>query len=437
MRVIYERCCGLDIHKKTVVACLLTPGADGQPRKELRTFGTMTDELLALADWLRASAVTHVAMESTGVYWKPIWNLLEGEFALLLANAQHVKRVPGRKTDVKDAEWLADLLRHGLLQGSFVPDRPQRELRELTRYRTSLVQERAAEVNRLQKTLEGANIKLGDVASAVMGVSARQMLAALAGGEDDPAVLAQLALGQLRHKLPALERALAGRVGPHQRFLLAQPTGPYRLPGRGDCDGQRRDRGAAAPFRRRPGAAGDDPGGGTPHRRGAAGRSRRRAWRGSRRRPTWPRGRGCVPATTRAPASGQRQDAQGQPLAAGGPGRGRPRRRPQQGHLPGGAVPTAGRPAGQETGRGRRRPHHPGHRLPPADRGTPTTIWARLLRRARPAGRRRSAASPRLAALGYTVSTRAHRCLTRCRAIFHSATKSTQYHQRPCASTGS
>jgi transposase len=222
MQVIYERCCGLDIHKKTVVACLLTAGADGQLRKELRTFGTMTDDLLALTDWLRAAAVTHVAMESTGVYWKPIWNLLEGEFALLLANAQHVKRVPGRKTDVKDAEWLAELLRHGLLQGSMVPDREQRELQELTRYRTSLVEERAAEVNRLQKTLEGANIKLGDVVSSVMGVSARQMLAALAGGEDDPSVLAQMAQGQLRHKRAALERALAGRVGPHQRFLLAR-----------------------------------------------------------------------------------------------------------------------------------------------------------------------------------------------------------------------
>jgi transposase len=222
MQVVHERCCGLDIHKQTVVACALTLGAAGEPRKAVRTFGTMTDELLALADWLHAAGVTQVAMESTGVYWKPIWNLLEGEFALLLANAQHVKRVPGRKTDVQDAEWLADLLRHGLLQGSVVPDRGRRELQELTRYRTSLVEARAAEVNRLHKTLEGANLKLGDVAANIVGVSGRQMLAALVTGEEDPAVLAQLARGRLREKRPDLERALAGRVGAHQRFLLAQ-----------------------------------------------------------------------------------------------------------------------------------------------------------------------------------------------------------------------
>lgn len=222
MDVINPRCAGLDVHKKTVVACVLVSGADGAPRKETRTFGATTDELLALGDWLADAGVTHVAMESTGVYWKPIWNLLEDRCALLLANARHIKRVPGHKTDVKDAEWLADLLRHGLLQASFVPDRPQRELQELTRYRTSLVQERAAEVNRLQKTLEGANLKLGDVVSDVAGVSGRRMLAALVAGEEDAAALADLALGQLRHKRPELARALAGRVGPHQRFLLAR-----------------------------------------------------------------------------------------------------------------------------------------------------------------------------------------------------------------------
>jgi transposase len=222
MDVLYERCCGLDIHKRTVVACLVVPGPTGKPVKQLRSFGTMTDDLLHLADWLATNGVTHVAMESTGVYWKPVWNLLEDRFTLLLVNARHVKAVPGRKTDAKDCEWLADLLRHGLLRGSFVPDRPQRELRELTRYRTSLVQERSAEVNRLQKTLEGANIKLGDVATDIMGLSSRQMLAALAGGETDAAAMAQLAQGRLRDKLPELERALAGRVGPHQRFLLAR-----------------------------------------------------------------------------------------------------------------------------------------------------------------------------------------------------------------------
>jgi transposase len=222
MDVLYERCCGLDIHKRTVVACLVVPGPGGQPAKEVRSFGTMTDELLQLADWLAANGVTHVAMESTGVYWKPVWNLFEDLFELLLVNARHVKAVPGRKTDAKDCEWLADLLRHGLLRGSFVPDQPRRELRELTRYRTSLVQERSAEVNRLQKTLEGANIKLGDVATDIMGLSSRQMLSALAGGETDAVVMAQLAQGRLRDKLPALERALAGCIGPHQRFLLAR-----------------------------------------------------------------------------------------------------------------------------------------------------------------------------------------------------------------------
>ena len=223
MNVVYERCCGLDIHKKTVVACLLTPGTHGQPVKAVRTFGTVTEDLLALAEWLEAARCTHVAMESTGVYWKPVWNLLEDQFTLLLVNARHVKAVPGRKTDVKDAEWLADLLRHGLLRASFVPDRDQRELRELTRYRTSLVQERSAEVNRLQKTLEGANIKLGDVATDILGGSGRRMLRALIDGTTDAAAVAELAQGKLRAKRPALVAALCGQLGTHQRFLLAQP----------------------------------------------------------------------------------------------------------------------------------------------------------------------------------------------------------------------
>ncbi len=241
MDVVHERCCGLDVHKLTVVACLLTPGTSGapgekgRPSKEVRTFGTMTEDLLALSDWLAAAACTHVVLESTGVYWKPVWNVLEGDFALLLVNAQHVKQVPGRKTDVKDAEWLADLLRHGLVRGSFVPDQPQRELRELTRYRTAKVRERTREVQRLQKTLEGANIKLASVATDVTGKSARAMLAALVAGNsagtggddgaheaDAPAALAELAEGRLREKLPQLARALTGRFGAHQRFLVAE-----------------------------------------------------------------------------------------------------------------------------------------------------------------------------------------------------------------------
>jgi transposase len=222
VEVVYERCCGLDIHKQTVVACLIVPSDGAMPHKEIRTFGTLTDELLQLADWLAEVGCTHVAMESTGVFWKPLYNLLEGSFELLLVNARHIKQVPGRKTDVQDCEWIADLLRHGLLRGSFVPDRPQRELRELTRYRSALIRERAAEVNRVQKTLEGANIKLGAVATDVLGVSGREMLAALVAGTNDPAGIAALAQGKLRHKLPELERALTGRVGAHQRFMLAK-----------------------------------------------------------------------------------------------------------------------------------------------------------------------------------------------------------------------
>ena len=222
MDVVYERCCGLDIHKKTVVACRIVPGPAGKPTKEIRTFGTMTEDLLALSDWLASEGVTHAAMESTGVYWKPIYNVPEGSFELLLANARRIEAVPGRKTDVRDREWIADLLRHGLLKPSFVPDRRERELRELTRYRSSLVRERTAEVNRLQKTLEGANLKLAAVASDLMGASGREMLAALAGGSTDATALAQLARGKLRQKLPDLGRALAGRCGAHQRFLLAR-----------------------------------------------------------------------------------------------------------------------------------------------------------------------------------------------------------------------
>jgi transposase len=222
MQVVHERCCGLDVQKKVVAACVLTPGAEGRSHKELRVFATMTDDLERLADWLAERGVRHVAMESTGSSWTPIWNILEERFELLLADAAHVKTVPGRKTDVKDAEWLAELLRHGLLKGSFVPDRAQRELRELTRYRTSLVQERTAAVNRLQKVLEGANVELASVASNVAGRSARRMRDELVVGSPDAAAWADLAVGRRREKIPARARALSGRVGAHQRFLLAQ-----------------------------------------------------------------------------------------------------------------------------------------------------------------------------------------------------------------------
>lgn len=222
MQVTYQRCCGLDIHKKTVVACRIIPGAEGRWHREVRTFPTMTRHLLALSDWLREGGVTHVAMESTGVYWKPVFNLLEGEFELLVVNAQHLKTVPGRKTDVKDAEWIAELLQHGLVRGSFVPDRPQRELRELTRHRASLVQQRARVVQRLQKILEDTNLKVASVITDITGVSGRAILKALLEGERDPALLAQMAKGRLRAKREELEQALVGVIRPHHRFLLQE-----------------------------------------------------------------------------------------------------------------------------------------------------------------------------------------------------------------------
>lgn len=223
MKVVYERCCGLDVHKKNVVACLITPGKRTKPQKQIRTFSTMTAELLEMSDWLRAAGCTHVAMESTGVYWKPVYNLLEGQFEVLLVNAHHLKQVPGRKTDVRDAEWIADLLKHGLLRGSFIPPVEQRALRELVRYRSTIVSERARTVQRLQKVLEEANIKLGSVASDITGVSARAMLEGLLADEEvDVSALANLAKGHLRSKRQELEAALTGLIQVHHRFMIAE-----------------------------------------------------------------------------------------------------------------------------------------------------------------------------------------------------------------------
>jgi transposase len=226
MDVVYTHCCGLDIGKKEVVACLVVPGEAGRVQKTIRRFPTMTADLERLAEWLRGAGCTQVALESTGVYWQPVWNVLEevDTFELLLVNARHVKIVPGRKTDVNDAEWLADLVRHGLVRGSYVPDRAQRELRELTRYRTELIEERTAHVNRVQKTLETANIKLSSVATDVLGVSCRAILASLVDPEQraTAAELAELARGRLRTKIPDLQRALIGRLRPHHRFMLAE-----------------------------------------------------------------------------------------------------------------------------------------------------------------------------------------------------------------------
>ncbi len=220
MDILYACCAGLDVHKDTVVATVRRRLDNGKVQQQTRTYGTMTEQLLELGDWLQAEGVTHLAMESTGVYWKPIWNLLEERFTILLVNAQHIQHVPGRKTDVKDSEWIAQLLQCGLLRGSFVPPPPQRELRELTRQRRQVVHAKASVANRIQKVLEDANLKLGSVATDVLGVSGRDMLRALVAGEQDPVKRAELARGKLRAKIPALRLALQGRVTEHHRFLL-------------------------------------------------------------------------------------------------------------------------------------------------------------------------------------------------------------------------
>jgi transposase len=220
MDLLHECCAGLDLHKKTVVACSRSVDDDGRVHTQTRTFATMTADLLALADWLAAAGVRHVAMESTGVSWKPVWNRLEGRFEMMLVNARHLKQVPGRKTDVKDAEWIAQLLQHGLLWPSLVPPPPIRELRDLTRQRAQLVADKASVANRVHKTLEDANIKLSGVATDVLGASGRAMIAQLIRGETDPQRLADEAKGTLRRKIIPRRQALQGRVTDHHRFLL-------------------------------------------------------------------------------------------------------------------------------------------------------------------------------------------------------------------------
>jgi transposase len=220
MQTLIERGCGLDVHQATVVACLLIVRKDGKVQKQIRMFGTTTRELVGRREWLLSEGCTHVAMESTGVYWKPIYAVLEGALEIVVANAQHIKKVPGRKTDVKDAEWIADLLCHGLLRSSFVPPKPIRELRDLLRYRRKLVESQAAERNRLLKVLETANIKLANVATDVFGMSGRLMLRALIEGKATPQEMAELAKGLLRKKIPELQLALEGRLEEHHRFRL-------------------------------------------------------------------------------------------------------------------------------------------------------------------------------------------------------------------------
>lgn len=228
LQALYARVCGLDLHKKLIVACVRILNAqDGTVQSTLRKFGTMTADLMELRQWLTDQKVTHVAMESTGIYWQPVFNLLESHFRLLLINAQHLKKVPGRKTDMKDAEWIAQLLQCGLLRPSFVPDRQQRELRDLTRQQSKLVQQRNAVENRIQKVLETANIKLGSVASDVLGVSGRKIVEALIAGEKDVSALAELAQGRLRGKIPELQRALQGELSEHHFYLLRQLLAQY------------------------------------------------------------------------------------------------------------------------------------------------------------------------------------------------------------------
>jgi transposase len=221
MEAIVERCCGIDVHQAVVVVCLLVGAADRKPRKDVRTFRTMKRDLERLRDWLRSEGCTHVGMESTGIYWMPVYTVLEGHFELVVGNATHIRNVPGRKTDVKDSEWIADLLRHGLIRKSFFPPKPLRELRDLLRYRRKIVESQTAERNRLLKLLESANIKLASVMSDVFGVSGRQMLRALLEGGHSPEQMALLAKGRLRKKVAELTLALEGSVEEHHRFILS------------------------------------------------------------------------------------------------------------------------------------------------------------------------------------------------------------------------
>src|SRR6266705_5775499 len=221
MLELFARCAGLDVHKKTVVACVMLTLLSGKVRKQVRTFATTTQGVLALADWLTSQQVSHVAMESTGLYWRPVFTILEGAFTVILVNAQHIKAVPGRKTDVKDSQWLAELLRPGLLKASFIPPQPIRDLRDLVRYRESLIEERSREINRVQKGLATANIQLSSVVSDVMGASGRAMFQALITGEQSPEVLAELAQGSVHKKIPQLREALLGRVDAHHQILLS------------------------------------------------------------------------------------------------------------------------------------------------------------------------------------------------------------------------
>lgn len=220
MEIIIERGCGIDVHKKNIVASLLVGKAGEVPKKTIKTFSTMTQDLLACKDWLESEGCTHVALESAGVYWKPVFNILEESMEIILANSRDIKNLPGRKTDVKDCEWIADLLRHGLIKGSFIPPKPIRELRDLTRYRRKLIQNRSSEINRIQKFLEDSNIKLSSVVTDINGVSAQDMIHHLIKDDMSPQDMADLARGRLRKKRTELEKALEGYFSEHHRLIL-------------------------------------------------------------------------------------------------------------------------------------------------------------------------------------------------------------------------
>jgi transposase len=220
MEAIIERCCGIDVHNKTIAACLIVGKPHEKPKTTIKTFSTMTKDLLACKDWLESEGCTHVALESTGVYWKPVFNILEGSMEVILANARHIKKVPGRKTDVQDCEWIAQLLRCGLIKASFIPPKPIRELRDLTRYRKKLIQQRSSELNRIQKFLEDANIKLSSVLTDINGVSAQSMIEHLIYSDLKLHQIANLAKGRLRKKIDQLEEALDGVLTDHHRFIL-------------------------------------------------------------------------------------------------------------------------------------------------------------------------------------------------------------------------
>jgi transposase len=302
MELIYKRCCGLDVHKRIITACIRLLLENGSLHQETKTFGTMTRDLLELADWLAAAGVTHVVLESTGSYWKPVYNILEGRFKLVLVNARHFKHVPGRKTDVQDCQWLAQLLQAGLLKGSFIPERPQRELRDLTRHRSQLVAEKNRAANRIQKILEDANIKLASVASDILGASGRDMLRALIRGETDAEKMAHLARRQLRSKIPQLRPALEGKVTEHHRFMLDELLSHLKyLEGRIE-EFSRRIEEVSRPFAPAIAKVATLPGF---DQRSAKTWWRRSAptWTFSLRRNIWRRGWGSAPATTKAPAN--------------------------------------------------------------------------------------------------------------------------------------